>query len=410
MIGVSNGGNAVLRFATMWPELCRGRLVITTGVAAGKENWCRLRGLPIDIYVGGKDEYGFYPMVTALEAALRTVQHSPRALLTVFEDGGHSCSPLIDDDLIAGKIKLMLLHSSQPGTTMKLPPPQGAYLSTSDILHQLGKFCDELGLELEIDATGQMCVKLSQSKVACLPSTSSTSPNVILVPTQDHQLRSPSLDTSSRRPSMRLSSKSLPVGHAILGHSSSRTSFEEGAQPRRRNRSPCVPSVQHTCKSHPAVPKRRSNAHASPSPDTSSSGPSMPRARKYLPVDRTILRHSLSDISVKQGVQPRRRSIAQAQSSGSAASTQSTVASFDLEPQSPLDSFEVLPAESATTSQIESQIEMLRTLATQLQLQAGSECTRSTPNLPQQPLQFTSDSPHSRTVASIPSPLAGTSY
>ena len=38
MAGVSNGGNAVVRFATHWPELCSGLVVVTTSVTACNEN------------------------------------------------------------------------------------------------------------------------------------------------------------------------------------------------------------------------------------------------------------------------------------------------------------------------------------------------------------------------------------
>merc|ERR1712151_1416744 len=79
MVGVSNGGSSVLRFATLWPELCRGLMVVTGALKglAHEAELKRLQGIPIDLYVGTNDEVGFYQPMVDLERQLRAIGHSP---------------------------------------------------------------------------------------------------------------------------------------------------------------------------------------------------------------------------------------------------------------------------------------------------------------------------------------------
>jgi pimeloyl-ACP methyl ester carboxylesterase len=156
-VGVSNGGNAVLRFAIHFPELCRGLVVVTTGVNGRGEDLRRLQGIPLDLYVGSKDECGFFPPMTELEASLRSLQHYPPASLTIFEGAGHVCSQFVDQSLIVAKISLMLLRSGPLGRTVRLTPPEEAgVLAVEDISARLRAFCDELGLEYGVDSTGTL--------------------------------------------------------------------------------------------------------------------------------------------------------------------------------------------------------------------------------------------------------------
>ena len=89
---VSNGGNAVMRFAMLYPELCRGLVVVTSGISAKPQDLGRLRGLPIDMYVGSKDECGFYKPMMELEASLRAVGQAPAASLRCANVGATNTS------------------------------------------------------------------------------------------------------------------------------------------------------------------------------------------------------------------------------------------------------------------------------------------------------------------------------
>merc|ERR1740117_454774 len=111
MCGVSNGGSSVLRFATLFPEMCRGVIVVTGALKglAPDQDLARLQGLPIDMYVGTNDECGFYKPMVELEAQLRQLGQAPAAVLTVFNGAGHTCSPMVDTNVLMGKIQMMLL-------------------------------------------------------------------------------------------------------------------------------------------------------------------------------------------------------------------------------------------------------------------------------------------------------------
>jgi hypothetical protein len=148
MVGVSNGGNSVLRFATLWPELCCGLLVVTGSIQGLVElpaGLQRLGGLPIDMYVGTEDECGFYEPMVAMEEDLRKVGHSPPATLTVFKKAGHCCSPLVDNYLLHSKILLMLLYAGATGDSLDIGVPETA-LPIDEVYVELICFCDKLGI------------------------------------------------------------------------------------------------------------------------------------------------------------------------------------------------------------------------------------------------------------------------
>mmetsp|Transcript_102186 Transcript_102186/g.256164 ORF Transcript_102186/g.256164 Transcript_102186/m.256164 type:complete len:462 (-) Transcript_102186:163-1548(-) len=164
MVGVSNGGNSVLRFATLWPELCRGVVAVTAALSCSKESLARLRGIPIDMYVGTKDECGFYPPMVELEANLRAASQKPPALLTVFEGAGHCCSPLVDQSLVIGKMLLMLLRScGVGGRTLTLRPPEPGVLTADEIHVRLRAFGKDLGLDLDSSPRGGLVARLPAS-------------------------------------------------------------------------------------------------------------------------------------------------------------------------------------------------------------------------------------------------------
>lgn len=150
MVGVSNGGNACLRFATLWPELCRGLLVITGNLPGDTpvEELRRLQGIPIDMYVGNRDEMGFYTPMKKLQRDLRALGQQPCPHLTVFHGAGHVCSPLVSTRWLHSRIWLMLLWSEKTGRYIRLPLPDAA--SGSETTANLCKFCDEMGLQRDI--------------------------------------------------------------------------------------------------------------------------------------------------------------------------------------------------------------------------------------------------------------------
>jgi len=170
MVGVSNGGNSVLRFATLWPELCRGVVAVTAALSCSKESLSRLRGVPIDMYVGSNDECGFYPPMVDLEANLRAVNQKPPALLTVFEGAGHCCSPIVDQSLVIGKMLLMLLRScGVGGRTLTLRPPEPGVLTADEIHVRLRAFAKDIGLDTEAFPHGGLCARLPASPRLPLP-------------------------------------------------------------------------------------------------------------------------------------------------------------------------------------------------------------------------------------------------
>eukprot|EP00928_Gymnodinium_smaydae_P030578 TRINITY_DN22700_c0_g1_i1.p1 TRINITY_DN22700_c0_g1~~TRINITY_DN22700_c0_g1_i1.p1 ORF type:complete len:541 (+),score=85.44 TRINITY_DN22700_c0_g1_i1:1452-3074(+) len=199
-VGVSNGGNAVLRFALRWPELCRGLLVVTTGVSGQNEDLSRLQGLPLDLYVGTKDECGFYQPMLSLEAALRSSGQQPPASLTIFEDAGHCCSPLVDMDLVHARILLMCLHSRPAGKKLVLRPPEPGLLTQEEIVTRLGRFCEDLGLRYEVDVNNRITARHTEAKTSsdCTsPSLASTSASTSSSPARSSPGASPSSDSQS---------------------------------------------------------------------------------------------------------------------------------------------------------------------------------------------------------------------
>eukprot|EP00927_Polykrikos_kofoidii_P071591 TRINITY_DN67851_c0_g1_i1.p1 TRINITY_DN67851_c0_g1~~TRINITY_DN67851_c0_g1_i1.p1 ORF type:complete len:398 (+),score=43.72 TRINITY_DN67851_c0_g1_i1:36-1229(+) len=163
--GVSNGGSAVLRFATIFPKLCRGVVVVTGSVhgLCPDDELKRLSGVPIDAYVGTLDECGFYAPMKELEMKLHILGQSPPFQLTIFEGGGHVCSPFIDTNVLKGKIKLMLLRTGPPGLAMKLgtvrPTSDGlGRLSRDEVIAQLNTFGANIGLSCSFDDDGGLVV------------------------------------------------------------------------------------------------------------------------------------------------------------------------------------------------------------------------------------------------------------
>lgn len=181
MVGVSNGGNAVVRFATHWPELCRGLIIVTCGISGRGEDLHRLQGIPIDMYVGSADECGFYDKMTSLEAALRHQGQSPPASLTIFEDAPHCCSPLVDQHLVMARMLVMLLNSGPIGRHIKLGFPDPGVLSSDEITARVRGLCEDLGLEHELDASGSLAVRATEVHLRSVLRSQSSSPSVFFV-------------------------------------------------------------------------------------------------------------------------------------------------------------------------------------------------------------------------------------
>jgi len=160
-VGVSNGGNSVLRFATLWPELCCGLVVVTGGLKGLVEMPSalkQLRGIPIDMYVGTKDECGFFKPMVEMEADLRAIGHTPAATLTVFKDVGHVCSPQLDDYVLHSKIFMILLHAGTAGDSVRLNVTDMVRAAPEKVMAELRAFGESLGHHVTKDAGGGLTV------------------------------------------------------------------------------------------------------------------------------------------------------------------------------------------------------------------------------------------------------------
>jgi len=161
MVGVSNGGNSVLKFATLHPELCCG-LVCATGMLNGLVELPAalhsLQGVPIDMYVGTKDECGFYPPMVDLDNHLRAVDHKPHLPLNVFEGATHICSPLIDGSVLHGKIWLMLRLAGLMGAGVDLEVLKTGASDWRTVQKHLISFCEALGMQWRLDERGMLSV------------------------------------------------------------------------------------------------------------------------------------------------------------------------------------------------------------------------------------------------------------
>jgi len=148
MAGVSNGGSTALRFATLWPRLCHGLIVVTGSIQGLVESPAPLlRGIPIDMYCGSEDECGFFPPMKALAAELREAGQSPPAMLTVFEGAGHCCSPLVDSHLLHGKIWLMMVRAAVGRRCLELAVPDRDRKPAEGVLSRLANYSEALGLK-----------------------------------------------------------------------------------------------------------------------------------------------------------------------------------------------------------------------------------------------------------------------
>jgi len=170
MVGVSNGGSSVLRFATLWPELCCGLVAVTgslQGLVKLPEDLKQLNGIPIDMYVGSNDECGFYQPMQKMMADLRAIGHEPAASLTVFQGGGHICSPLIEDCVIHSKLLLFLLRTGNLVTskTIAISAKSVAHGDPHRVLALLKDFCGDLGLRCTLDSKGSLKVCSAASSV-----------------------------------------------------------------------------------------------------------------------------------------------------------------------------------------------------------------------------------------------------
>jgi len=165
LVGVSNGGSTVLRFATLWPELCRGVVAVTgslQGLASDKE-LARLSGIPVDMYVGTNDECGFYQPMVDLDDKLRAIGIQPKSCLTIFDKVGHMCSVMVDGNLLRGKLQMIMMLTSGKLNTVKLdvqsPSPDGFQrMPNEDVLAHLVKFATNLGLQFEKTPEGNLIV------------------------------------------------------------------------------------------------------------------------------------------------------------------------------------------------------------------------------------------------------------
>merc|ERR1712232_503424 len=103
-------------------------------------------------------------------ADLISIGHEPKASLTVFEDAGHCCSPLVDKSLIHGKIWLMLLRAGITGPRISDSLELKGALAERRTMAQLTDFCKALGLHWKTDSEGGLIVRshdeLSMSFIA----------------------------------------------------------------------------------------------------------------------------------------------------------------------------------------------------------------------------------------------------
>jgi hypothetical protein len=173
MVGVSNGGSSVFRFATLWPELCIG-IIAATGVVMVPpplklpDGLQPLQGLPIDMYVGTNDECGFYQPMVELDAHLQKVKQSPPATFTVFNGAGHTCSGLINQSELVGKIYLMYCRAGIAPDVMEVGIASLAKKAPR-ILQHLEVFCEKLDLMWELGARGELQIKPREDESEELP-------------------------------------------------------------------------------------------------------------------------------------------------------------------------------------------------------------------------------------------------
>jgi len=187
MVGVSNGGSTVLRFATLWPQLCCGLIAVTGcvhGLAKLPEDLKQLQGIPMDMYVGTNDECGFYEPMQSMMADLGIVGHAPTASLTVFQGAGHICSPLIEDSLIYGKLILFFLSAGNPfgNKAIHLPVKTAANKDPHRIVSVLKDCCGVLGLPCAQDSNGSLKVCAagsSETAVSFVPEAPSAMDNAL---------------------------------------------------------------------------------------------------------------------------------------------------------------------------------------------------------------------------------------
>jgi hypothetical protein len=161
-VGVSNGGSSVLRFATVFPEICCGVVVVTGSIyglvphAQFLATLRRLMGLPIDMYVGTKDECGFFPPMIQLEKDLAAVDHFPKLELTIFKGAGHCCSHLVEQHVIRAKILLMMARTWPLGRQFQIDLHSAP--STNDTGEKLQVFCNDLGIPCSFTMDGGLKV------------------------------------------------------------------------------------------------------------------------------------------------------------------------------------------------------------------------------------------------------------
>eukprot|EP00927_Polykrikos_kofoidii_P024975 TRINITY_DN2254_c0_g1_i1.p1 TRINITY_DN2254_c0_g1~~TRINITY_DN2254_c0_g1_i1.p1 ORF type:complete len:755 (-),score=111.67 TRINITY_DN2254_c0_g1_i1:120-2384(-) len=192
LTGVSNGGSSVLRFATLWPELCCGVVVVTGNLAglATEADCKRLDGLPLDMYVGTKDEIGFYQTMVQLKAQLKSWNHTPPPQLTIFEGIGHICSTFINGRVLLGKMSFMFLRAGILDEPVTLegnakPLDQLAPLHPHEVKEEMRSFACRLDLKVEeVSSFGLRVTKGStQAKLPESPSAAKGGESPVMVGT-----------------------------------------------------------------------------------------------------------------------------------------------------------------------------------------------------------------------------------
>jgi len=88
MVGTSNGGSTCFAFGCRWPEMCHS-ITPVTGANLRQDDLRRLQGVPVDMFVGDRDELGFHPAMEEIFKELKRVRHKPEPTLTVLPGAGH---------------------------------------------------------------------------------------------------------------------------------------------------------------------------------------------------------------------------------------------------------------------------------------------------------------------------------
>jgi len=88
MVGTSNGGSTCFAFGARWPDLCHS-ITPVTGANLRGDDLRLLHGIPVDMFVGDRDELNFHKAMCEIYTELMRVRHAPKPTLTVLLGAGH---------------------------------------------------------------------------------------------------------------------------------------------------------------------------------------------------------------------------------------------------------------------------------------------------------------------------------